>query len=531
MKITPRKYQADAMQSIVEYWAAGGGNPVVDLPTGTGKSVVIAMLCDWARSVGARVLIIAHVKELLAQNFEELRAMSPELSAGVYSAGLKARDTRQPIIFAGIQSVYEKAELFGARQIVIVDEAHLVPHSELGMYHRFFADVMRIEPHMRVAGLTATPYRMSSGLITEDWKDQAALFDAIVYQQPITFFMENGFLAPLVTKGTETKLDASGVPMRGGEFAAGKLGAACNKDNITEAAIGEVYQWGDGRRGWLFFGAGSDHAKRIAEICTAHGVECGVVTDKTPAGERDELVAGFKLGQLRALANNRVLTTGFNAPHVDLIADLQPTGSPGLHVQKYGRGTRRAEGKSNCLILDFAGNSFRHGPLDTINGRKKPGEGTAPQKQCPDCAEIVPAGLRVCACGYEWPEAELRISANAASAALLSTHAEPTWLYVTKARTAAHPAKSGFTSMRVSYQCGLLEQVNEFICFEHPASSPALGMAHRWWRRHGGRDPVPARVDEALARQGELRFAGRLLVARTGKYWSIIERDLATAIA
>ncbi len=533
--LEPRDYQKEAFTSLHDYWRGGGGHGLIVLPTGTGKSVVLAMLCMWADNIGARVVVLTHVEELVQQNHAELLALWPQAPAGIYHAGLKQRDTDSPIIFGGIQSAYERAANFGPRQIVLIDEAQLVPHGSNGMYHRFFGEALRIEPHLRIAGLTATPYRMASGMLTERWRDDAALFDAICFERPLTWFIDEGYLAPLVTKATGTRLTVTNAELRSQR----KTELAVNHDSTTEAAIGEVYSHNDSRRYWLLFGAGIKHATAVAEITAHHGRECGIVTGKPSttgawrAGkfeklDRPEVIEAFKSGQLTALANNLVLTTGFNAPAVDLIADLAPTGSPGLHVQKYGRGTRLAPGKDNCLVLDFAGNVARHGPLDTITGAKKPGEGPAPVKECPECATIQAAGRRTCTeCGYEWPEAELRIFANAQAAALLSTQDEARWLWVDRVHVSSHNGKSGYDMLRVQYRCGLTDTVSEFVCLEHPPGNYARTKAHQWWQRHsGGREP-PSTVREALGRLGELRYPGRLLVQRRGKYYDVIDRDLA----
>lgn len=539
--ITPRQYQQEAFGALRNYWMSGGGHPLIVLPTGTGKSVVLAMICQWARSVGVRIMIVTHVDQLVRQNHAELMGMWPQAPAGIYHAGIGRRDTGCPIIFAGIQSAFEKAEIFGKRQIILIDEAQLVPHGENGMYHQFFKTVERLEPHVRIAGLTATPYRMSTGLLTEDWKDQPAIFDDVIFEKPITWFIDNGYLSPLVTRGTGTKLEVTKADLRSQK----KTEAAVNHVDKTEAAVSEVFELGSDRRCWLMFGAGVKHAGSIAEIVAVHGKDCGIVTgQKNSTGifkaggtferiDRQECVEAFHANQFGAMSNNMVLTTGFNVPQIDLIADMAPTGSPGLHVQKLGRATRLSDGKENGLILDFAGNVGRHGPLDTITGRRTPGEGVAPVKECPECQLIQAAGKRKCDdCGYEWPENELRIFANAQAAALLSTQDEARWLYISKVHASAHTSrKTGLMMLRLQYRCGLTDNISEFVCLEHPPSNYAYKKAREWWRRHSGGMEAPLTTMEALGRLNELRYPGRLLVQRRGKYHDIIDRDFATEIA
>src|SRR4029079_13729692 len=169
-------------------------------------------------------------------------------------------------------------------------------------------------------------------------------------------------------------LDVGDVGSRGGEFIAGQLQAAVDRDPITQPALDEVMLHGQGRRSWLLFCSGVEPASHVAEALRERGVGCATIFGDTPAYERDRIIAAFKRGEIRALASMGVLTTGFNAPGVDLIAMLRPTKSTGLYVQMAGRGTRLAPGKADCLVLDFAGNVARHGPIDAVKP-KRPGSG------------------------------------------------------------------------------------------------------------------------------------------------------------
>ena len=190
------------------------------------------------------------------------------------------------------------------------------------------------------------------------------LFTDIAYEVSIRDLIDQGYLCPLISKATEVELDVGGVGSRGGEFIAGQLQAAVDRGSITKAAIDEVMAYGEGRRSWLVFCSGVAHATHVAEEIRERGVSCATIFGDTPTAERDRIIDAFKRGEIRALASMGVLTTGFNAPAVDLIAMLRPTKSAGLYVQMAGRGTQLAPGKDNCLVLDFAGNVARHGPVD-----------------------------------------------------------------------------------------------------------------------------------------------------------------------
>ena len=165
--IVPRPYQSEAVEAVYEHLRTKDNNPCVVLPTGTGKSLVLAQIAkDSVEKWNGRVLILAHVKELLEQNADKIRKLCPELKIGIYSAGLRSRDTTEQVIVAGIQSVYNKACELDAFDLVIVDEAHLISNEGDGMYRTFLADMKVINPHVRVIGLTATPFRhfISSGI-------------------------------------------------------------------------------------------------------------------------------------------------------------------------------------------------------------------------------------------------------------------------------------------------------------------------------------------------------------------------------
>src|SRR5262249_45525244 len=189
------------------------------------------------------------------------------------------------------------------------------------------------------------------------------------------------------------------------EFIAGQLQAAVDRESITDTAVDEILAYGEGRRSWLVFCSGVEHATHVAAALRGRGVSCATIFGDTPPAERDRTIAAFKRGEIRALASMGVLTTGFNAPSVDLIAMLRPTKSVGLYVQMVGRGTRLAPGKQNCLVLDFAGNVARHGPVDAVKpARSAEGDGPPPSKVCPDCDSIVAAAARQCPdCGHQFP--------------------------------------------------------------------------------------------------------------------------------
>jgi DNA repair protein RadD len=222
------------------------------------------------------------------------------------------------------------------------------------------------------------------------------------------------------------------------------------------------------------------------------------------------------------VTNANVLTTGFDAPGVDLIALLRPTKSVGLYVQMVGRGTRLAEGKDDCLVLDFAGNTARHGPIDMVDGRKKEkndGDGDAPIKVCPECQTINHASARHCGrCNYAFPPPVVKVAPQAASNALLSTQIQAAWCDVTGISYARHEKPGKPTSLRVTYECGLARH-SEWICFEHTGFPREKACS--WWRRRAPQLPAPSSVDEALQHLDALRQPIAIQVRPAGQYTEI----------
>jgi DNA repair protein RadD len=407
-----RDYQQKAIDDLYAWFGVGNaGNPCIVMPTGSGKSHIVAALCkdalqSWPET---QILMLTHVKELIEQNAEKMREHWFNAPLGIYSASIGMKQLGEPITFAGIQSIGKKAKDVGHIDLVIIDECHLVNHKEAGDYRTFLKELSAINPAMRVIGLTATPFRLGHGLIT----DKPALFDDLLEPVSIEELIYKGFLAPLRSKHTTEKLDVSGVKKRGGEFIESELQAAVDTDPKNRAIVDEVIEMAGDRKAWLFFCTGVDHAYHVAKVLNDKEIPAACVTGKTPKKEREQIIADFKAGKLRALTNANVLTTGFDYPDIDLIAMLRPTMSAGLYVQMAGRGMRLKSHTDHCMVLDFAGVVATHGPITAVQPPKKPKpgqEGEAPVKLCPNCHELVHPSVRECpSCGFEFPFAQKKL--------------------------------------------------------------------------------------------------------------------------
>ena len=346
-----RPYQLAAVDSIYTYFAAKAGNPIVAMPTATGKSVVIAEFCKGVINAypQQRILVATHQKELIEQNHQKLVDHWPQAPAGIFSASVGRREVA-PITFVGIQTVAKKAALFGHIDLMLIDECHLVGASQNTQYLLFIEALKAVNPHLKVIGLTATPYRLGMGMLTEGGIFTDICFDLT---ERLTFnrLIAEGYLCPLISRKTAVELDVTEVEKQGGEFVQKQLQDAVDRSPITSAALKEAVAAGADRKHWLIFAAGLEHAAHISEMLNLMGVTCAVVSGELPKAERERLLLDFRLGKYRAVVNNNVLTTGFDFPGIDFIVMLRPTSSPGLWVQMLGRGTRILPGKANCLVL------------------------------------------------------------------------------------------------------------------------------------------------------------------------------------
>jgi DNA repair protein RadD len=507
--MTLRDYQRAAVEAVYDHLRTRDDNPCVVIPTAGGKTPVIATICrDAVGRWGGRVLVLAHVKELLEQTADKLRAVWPEVPFGVYSAGLKRRDRTEPVIVAGIQSIWKRACDFDPFDLVIVDEAHLIAPEGDGMYRQFLADARTVNPHLRVIGCTATPYRLKSGRICTP----EGILNHVCYEVGVRELIVRGYLCPLVSKAGQTRFDTSGLHARGGEFVADEVEDLMDQDALVRSACAEIVEATRHRHACLIFASGVKHGEHIVRVMRdEHDIDCGFVTGDTPTDERDATLARFKAGRLKYLCNVNVLTTGFDAPHIDCVALLRPTLSPGLYYQMLGRGFRLHPGKQNCLVLDFGGNVLRHGPVDQIRVKTANCDGTseAPAKECPECHALIAAGYAVCPeCGHEFPPpGRAKHAAKASDAGILSGQVTVETFRVHDVMFSVHTKRGAGNnapkSLRVDYKIGWHRWKSEWVCLEHDGYARQKAVV--WWKKRS-KEPVPATAAEAV----EIANAGGL---------------------
>ena len=385
-----RPYQQEAVDATLNHFRKSDESAVIVLPTGAGKSLVIAELARLARR---KILVLTHVKELVEQNHAKYQSYG--LSGGIYAAGLKRKEKHHQVTFASVQSVAANLDQFRDEySLVIIDECHRVSGEETSQYQRIIELLRQQNDSLKVLGLTATPYRLAMGWIyryhyrgfvrgTDDEQDKP--FRHCIYELPLSYMINRGYLTrPELVNAAVAQYDFSTLTQdRFGEYAEKDVNQLLSKhQRVTRAIIEQVMEMAAERQGVMIFAATVQHAQEIAGYLPEQ--ETALVTGATDLRDRDQLIQRFKQRQLKYLVNVSVLTTGFDAPHVDLIAILRPTQSVSLYQQIVGRGLRLDEGKRDCLVIDYAGNHVNlHHPEV---GEPKPNPDSEPvQVFCPGC--------------------------------------------------------------------------------------------------------------------------------------------------
>ena len=352
-----REYQQQAVDAVLQHFRQSDQAAVIVLPTGAGKSLVIAEL---ARLANYPILVLAHVKELVAQNQAKFQHYG--LQSGVYAAGLGRKEAHFSVTFASVQSLSRNLEQFqGYYSLVIIDECHRLSDDSSSQYQRIIAHLRQRNPPLKVLGLTATPYRLDKGWIYQQHYHgyvrtcEPVPFFRCIYELPLRYLIKRGYLTqPLLIDAPAARYQFDELPE---VYTDAELDSFLNRyPRVTQAICQQLMVLAETRKGVMIFAATVKHAHEIAGYLPA--AHTALITGDTPAAERDTLIAQFKQQTLKFLVNVSVLTTGFDAPHVDVIALLRRTASVSLYQQIVGRGLRLFPGKSDCLVIDYAGNGF-----------------------------------------------------------------------------------------------------------------------------------------------------------------------------
>lgn len=550
---TLRNYQSHAVSETLDYYCNGGReNGLIIMPTGTGKSLVIADLvkqicCSWP---GTRILMLTHVKELIEQNYEKLIAHWPFAPAGIYSAGIGRKEITN-VTFGGIQSVNKQVHNFGKVDILIVDECHRMGGGANTTYSKVVDFLKKVNPHLIVIGLTATAYRMKGGNLID-----GQLFNHVIVDMTemnyFNWFFDEGYLAPITPFKGQVEIDLTGVRKQGGEFVQADLQAAADKEYITRQAITEMATIAEeeDRKHWLIFATGVDHVEHIVTEIQRQGYTAVAVHSKMSQSQRDENIKLYLEGKVVALVNMGVLTTGFDAPFTNLMGILRATDSASLWVQILGRGTRpyyskgydlstkqgrldaiEFSEKPDCIVLDFAGNGLRLGPINDplTPKKKKKGGGDAPIRECDNCFYQMHPSIRTCPkCGKYFPP-EIKFDGKSKETELIAKVKKDKTpeVHIFKVDTVTYKVRRGSNEkpdyLEITYLCGL-RRFTKPLCLDH--TGYAAKLSRDWWRAATGtEDNVPESTQEAFTRHGECASPKNIRVWVNKKYPEILNID------
>lgn len=408
-----RPYQSGCVTACIDHIMKSTLPIVAELATGAGKSLIVAQIAKEIHrlSKGKHILCLAPSAELVHQNRSKYLATGNP--ASLFSASAGSKCLRHPVVFGTPQTVVNAIDRFGDRfAMVIIDEAHGLTKSVKKIIDTFREKY----PKLRVLGLTATPYRMGTGYIYEvdmSGKQMSAdvakepYFHKLIYKITANELIDMGFLSPplIGELGGEHYDTLHLEPNRLGKFDAKEIDKAfVGHGRKTAYIVADVIEKSKERKGIMFFAATVEHAQEVLASLPEH--LSAIVTGETPKKERENILKRFKAQNIKYLVNVAVLTTGFDAPHVDVIALLRATESAGLLQQIIGRGLRLSEDKKDVLILDYAQNLERHAPDGDIFNPKitanTGSEGTAILEQiCPSCKHKNAFNLRKNKEGYK----------------------------------------------------------------------------------------------------------------------------------
>ena len=507
-----RPYQEPVAERVFTYMKNNPGkHPLVGMPTGSGKTVVLADIISKAieRWPATKVLVLSHVREILVQDYDAIKHHTG-IDVGLYSVGLKKREQKQ-VTVAGIQSVFRRAHQFMDYKFIIIDECHLIPPGNNTMYRKFFSKLN----NPRYFGLTATPFRLGTGYI---FGEEDSIFTDMIYdmtsKEKFNSLIKDGYLCNLKTTPTGTELDVKNVRTVAGDFDKKMLSKKIDKDSITREAVKELVAKGENYKKWLIFAIDIEHAENIATELGKYDIPTMVVHSKMEF-DRDTVIRHYKSGTFRAVVNVNVLTTGFDDPEIDLIALLRPTKSPVVHVQTIGRGLRIAPNKDHCLILDFAGNTERLGPINDIVPHRKAkskGGGEPITKRCPACDTIHHPLVKICPfCGHKFQFKTL-LKASAEEVDVIRDKTD-IWVTVTDIKYRLYKKTNSPSMVKVTYKCGLREY-HEYVCIEHKGYA---GYCAKHWLEFRGMPNAKTALG-VVHNAEELRVPHRINIDKSGKY-------------
>lgn len=399
MSVSLRPYQEDCCRALMTD-ITNHGNPILQLPTGSGKSILVADITRRCKERwGAiKILVLTHRAKLVEQDAEKFEKLG--IPANVYCAGLKRKEVGQFTV-GTILSVSKHAELFADTDLVIVDELQYISNEEEGSYRKFLSQL----GNAKVVGLSATPYRLKGGACYGPNR----LFNRIAYKIGFGDLVRQGYLTPPINYDANAEDDLKDVRITAGDYNKDDLNKHFNK--IVSACCADLVKRMKDRHYVLVFACSIVHAEAIVECLKNMGEKAVVYHSELSLAEDKAVIKQFQEKQFKYLVSIDKLGVGFDAPFVDGLGLMRPTMSRALAIQQLGRGSRLYDGKENFLVADYAGNIRRHNlldpdaydvPIEQIKKVKRTNT-DAPSKVCPNCQAICATRTTTCQCGYKFP--------------------------------------------------------------------------------------------------------------------------------
>ena len=385
-----RPYQDEMIASTRARLMAGCRRVLMQAPTGAGKTALTAHMLGKASSKGKRSWFIVHRRELVAQSLLAFR--KADIECGVIAAGFP-RDPQAPVQIASIQTVARRLQDVAPPDMIAWDECHHIAAASWKAVFDYFPRAIHV-------GLSATPMRLDGRGLNE-------YFDDMILGPSTAWLIENGYLSPFRCFAPPA-VSMEGVHTRGGDYATDELAAKFDKPSITGDAVSHYLKLCAGKRA-VVFACNIEHSRHIALQFESQGVPAVHVDGNSDNNDRDEAIRQFRAGEIKVLTNVDLFGEGFDLPAIECAILLRPTQSVGLYLQQVGRALRTFEGKTEAIILDHAGNVYRHGLPDTervwtLKGRekqKKSAEKVTPVRMCPKCFAALPAATKKCTqCGH-----------------------------------------------------------------------------------------------------------------------------------
>jgi DNA repair protein RadD len=575
-----RDYQQEAVNRVLKFFRKKRVPAMVVLPTGAGKSLVIAEL---ARIAKGRVLVMAHVKELVEQNHEKYESYG--LEAGIYSASLGKKDWDHKAIFGSVQSIARAPDdFFHNFSLLVIDECHRVADESATQYQEVIKKILDRNPELCILGLTATPYRLGLGWIYEFSQtgeiktDKPRFFKQCVFELPLAYMIKNKFLTtPVKIDIPVTSYDFSELTEDGHSFTAAEVEEVLkSQKRLTPFIIKNIIDITERyhRKGVMIFSASVKHAEEIMSYLPPE--DARLILGDTEITNRNATIEDFKNRKFKYLVNVSVLTTGFDAPHVDVIAILRPTESNSLYQQIVGRGLRLAPDKKDCYILDYTG--MGHNIYAPEISDKRPAKDTVPViVPCPKCdfenhfwgyadedgiilehygrkcrgatqdektLEIIPCGfrfrLKIChSCG-----AENDITARACEkcdAVLIDADAKLKQAKLSKNAHVLTPDRITFEErkdknsnpyLEVRYYDYDAQYVSEAHFFSNPSSIKKFNI--NFLRSHLRRPELAIEItspQEAIRYQALFRLPAFVIARKQEQFWKITEKVFAEELS